>query len=334
MKAVAMTSVGGPEVLELREMPAPVIQKEREILVRLKACGVNPVDTKLRSKGTYFPERMPSILGCDGAGIVQEIGSNVRNFKTGDEVYFCNGGFGGHPGNYAQFAVVDERFAAHKPKSLSFVEAAGAPLVLITAWESLFDRCNLEKGQSVLIHAGAGGVGHCAVQLANIKGAKVCTTVSSKDKAEFVRKLGCEKVIFYKEYDFVREILDWSDGDGVDIAFDTVGGETFYKTFSSVRMYGDLVTILQPVPEYADWKEARMRNLSISYELMLTPMIYGLVKEQMHQAEILEKCARLIDEDKLKIYVGKTFPLKAASDAHQMLEKGSLTGKIVLIIDD
>ena len=140
MKAVLMTDVGDPEVLQLQEVPDPTIQQDTEILVRLRAAGVNPIDTKLRRRGTFYPDQMPAILGCDGAGVVEAVGSGVQRFRVGDEVYFCQGGLGSKPGNYAQMVVVDERFVAPKPASLSFI----APLVLITAWESLFDRGRLK----------------------------------------------------------------------------------------------------------------------------------------------------------------------------------------------
>ncbi len=326
-----MTAPGGPEVLQLQEVPDPKIEKDTEILVRLRAAGVNPIDTKLRRRGTFYPNQMPAILGCDGAGVVEAVGSFVQRFRVGDEVYFCQGGLGSNLGNYAQLAVVDERFVARKPASLSFVAAAAAPLVLITAWESLFDRGRLQAEQRVLIHAGAGGVDHVAVQLAKLHGASVCTTVSNDEKAVFVHQLGADHTILYKQTDFVQAALDWTEGEGVDLAFDTVGGETFYKTFPAVRVYGDVVTILEPDQAYMNWKTARNRNLRISYELMLTPMLQGLVAAQQHQAEILEQCSRWIDDRKLKIHISKIFPLAEAATAHQMLEAGSVTGKIVLL---
>lgn len=334
MKAIVMTHLGGPEVLELRDVPEPRILSSNEILIKIMAAGVNPIDTKLRKSGTYYPDLLPTILGCDGAGIVVEIGSEVRRFKVGDEVYFCNGGIGGHQGNYAEYTTIDEKFAALKPKTLSFVEAAGGPLVLITAWESLCDRINLEERKSVIIHAGAGGVGHVALQLAKIKDAVIFTTVSSEEKAEFVKKFGAEKIINYRENDFVNEIMNWTNGIGVDAGFDTVGGEIFYKTFLAVRFYGDVVTLLEPLVGNFSWKEARRRNLRIGYELMLSPMFFGLKKEQERQAEILEKCSKLIDEGKLIIQVSKTFPLKDVAYAHQLIEKGSTVGKIVLVIEE
>ncbi|MBD2567686.1 zinc-dependent alcohol dehydrogenase family protein [Anabaena lutea] len=332
MQAVLMTAAGNPEVLQLQEVPKPT-PGNTELLVRLVAAGINPLDTKLRKRGTFYPEQMPAILGCDGAGIVEAIGASVQKFQPGDEVYFCYGGLGAHPGNYAEYTTVDERFVASKPKSISFAEAAAAPLVLITAWEALYERGKLEPGDKVLIHAGAGGVGHVAIQLAKLKGADVATTISSQEKANFVTQLGADKTIFYKETDFVQATLDWTNGEGVDLAFDTVGGEIFDKTFPAVRTYGDIVTILEPDANTV-WKVARNKNLRIGLELMLTPMLLGNIEALQHHGEILQQCATWIDENKLKIQVSNTFSLKAAANAHQLLENGSITGKIVLLIND
>ncbi len=328
-----MTAAGEPDVLQLQEVPEPQIQKDTEILVRLQAAGVNPIDTKLRKRGTFYPDQMPAILGCDGAGIVEAVGANVERFRVGDEVYFCAGGLGeSGTGNYAQLTVVDERMVAPKPTSLSFAEAAAAPLVLITAWESLYDRGRLEAGQKVLIHAGAGGVGHVAIQLAKLKGADVCTTVGSQDKARLVRQFGADHPILYKQTDFAQAALDWTGGEGVDLAFDTVGGKTFFDTVPAVRVYGDLVTILEPDPAQGNLKTARSQNLRISLELMLTPQFKGLVAAQQHQAEILQQCATWMDEGKLKIHLSETYPLKDAAAAHKAIETGSTTGKISLLI--
>lgn len=332
MKAVLITNPGAPENLQLHQVPEPTIQQETELLVRLKAAGVNPIDTKLRSRGTFFPDRMPAILGCDGAGIVEAVGAAVRRFRPGDEVYFCNGGIGGHPGNYAEWTVIDERFAATKPRTLSFAEAAAAPLVLITAWEALYDRARLQAGQRVLIHAGAGGVGHVALQLAKLQGATVCTTVSTSAKAEFAQHLGADRAILYKQTDFVQETLRWTDGQGVEVAFDTIGGPLLEQTFPAVQVYGDLVTILEPAAN-TNWKVARTRNQRISLELMLTPMLQGLIEEQQAQAKILDQAARLIDQGQLQIHVSQVLPLAEAAQAHRLLEAGGMTGKLVLAID-
>ncbi len=331
MKALVMTAAGAPDVLQVRDLPTPT-PEGRQLLVRLKAAGINPLDTKLRARGTYFPERMPAILGCDGAGIVEAIGPEARQFKAGDAVYFCNGGIGGHPGTYAEYALVDERYAAAKPQSLSFAEAAAAPLVLITAWEALHDRAGLQPGHRVLIHAGAGGVGHVAIQLAHLHGAQVCTTISGRDKARFVGALGVDYVVDYRDNDFVDAVNDWSNG-GVEIAFDTVGGATFQRSVHCVRHYGNLITLLQPGSDM-DWKEARLRNLRMGFELMLTPMVYGLSAAQQHQADILRRCAELFDAGKLRIHLAKTFPLEQAAEAHRVIEAGGMTGKLALVMDE
>ena len=331
MKAILMTAAGDPSVLQLADIAEPTIQSPTEILVRLKAAGINPIDTKLRGRGTFQPDRLPSVLGCDGAGIVEAIGTEVSKFKVGDQVYFCNGGLGFHQGNYAELTTIDEKFAAHKPKSLSFEEAAAAPLVLITAWEALYDRGNLQSGSNVLIHAGAGGVGHVAIQLAKLRGAKVCTTVGSEPKARFVRDLGADLAIAYKQTDFVEAALTWTNGEGVEIAFDTVGGKLIEQSFPAVKIYGDIVTILEP-PVDISWKVARTRNLRFSLELMLTPMLLANTVLQSKQAKILKECADLFDSGKLKIHVSDVFPLADTAKAHQLLESGSMTGKIAIAI--
>lgn len=334
MKAVLMTAPGEPDVLQLQDVPEPTIQTDTEILIRLHGAGINPIDTKLRRRGTFYPEQMPAILGCDGAGVVEAIGAAVEKFEVGDQVYFCAGGLGkAGTGNYAQLAVVEERSLAHKPTTLSFTEAAAAPLVLITAWEALYDRARLEPGQKVLIHAGAGGVGHVAIQLAKLKDAQVCTTVGSQEKARLVRQFGADYPILYKQTDFIQAALDWTEGKGVDLAFDTVGGKTFYDTCGAVQVYGDLVTILEPESAYGNLKTARSRNLRISLELMLTPGLQGLADAQQHQTQILEECANLIDVGKLKIHLSQTLPLSDAAAAHQAIESGSTTGKIALEIE-
>lgn len=332
MKAILMNAPGGPEVLQAGEIPLPELPSPSHLRVRLKAADVNPIDTKLRRNGTYFPDRLPTVLGCDGAGVVESAGLAVTRFKPGDEVYFFNGGIGGEQGNYAEYTVIHEDCAAAKPQNLSMVEAAAVPLVLITAWEVLHDRAQLKAGQTVLIHAAAGGVGHVAVQLARELGARIAATVSSEEKAAWVRKLGAERIIQYTREDFVQAALDWTGGHGVDAVFDTVGGETFCRSFAAARVYGKIVTLLQTDCSAGQIKLARLRNQSIHYELMLTPAHLGLHQARIAQTRILEAGARLIEAGKLKIEVSKTFPLEQAAEAHRLIEEGHTAGKIVLEI--
>jgi NADPH2:quinone reductase len=332
MRAVQMTAAGGPEMLQLREVSDPQIQSKTETLVRLRAAGINPVDAKQRGRGPWYPGALPVILGIDGAGIVEEVGQDVKSVKRGDEVFFAHGGFGKLPGNYAEFTVVEERFLAHKPSAVSFVEAAAATSSCITAWECLFYLGQLQRGQHVLIQAGAGGVGHIAVQLAREKGARIATTVNTEQKAQLVRECGADRVIFYEEEDFVEQTLEWTTGNGVDLTIDLVGKETFYKSFSATRFYGTIVTLLGPDPQCANWQEARLRNQQVKFYLMLTPMYYDLVDQQVRQTKILGECARMMAEGKLRIHVSKTFPLEEAAHAHRLIETGDTIGKVVLEI--
>ena len=332
MQAILMRAPGGPEVLQLGEIPVPELPSPSHLRVRLHAAGINPVDAKLRANGTYYPDRLPAVLGCDGAGVVEAAGSKVTRFRPGEAVYFFQGGIGGEAGNYAEYITIHEDYAAAKPASLSFTEAAAVPLVLITAWEALNDRAQLKASQSVLIHAGAGGVGHVALQLARHLEARVAVTVSGAQKASFAQALGAEQVINYKNDDFVQETLKWTGGDGVDVTFDTVGGATFCRSFAATRVYGHVVTILQSDCEADALKIARLRNQSISYELMLSPQYLGMHEARCAQRRILERGAALIDQGVLNIRVSHVLPLSQAAEAHHLIETGHTTGKIVLSI--
>ena len=329
MLVIQMTAAGSTDVLRAIELPDPV-PAAGQIKVQIKAAGVNPVDTKLRSRGLLFADALPAVLGCDGAGVVTDCGAGVAQFKPGDEVWFCHGGLGREPGNYAEYAVVDEKVARSKPAALSFHQAAAAPLVLITAWEALFDRAQLQAGQTVLIHAAAGGVGHVAIQLAKHIGARVIATTGNTANESFVRQLGADEVINYKQNDFVAETLRLTKNKGADVVLDCVGGETFRRSVLAIACYGKLITLLDPGSDMS-WKEARERNLNIGFVLMLTPMIRDLPEARLHQGKILDECARLCDAGKLNIYVSQVLPLREAAQAHGLVEAGHTRGKIVLV---
>jgi len=336
MRAMMIDKAGEAALLHLAEQDKPCIREANHVLVQVFAAGVNPIDTKLRANGMFLPDAYPTVLGCDGAGVVEAVGDDVTEFSAGDPVYYCYGGLGQKyagqsQGNYAEYMVVPEEYLAAKPESLGYLQAAAAPLVLITAWEALFDRAGLQSGQKVFVHAGAGGVGHVAIQLAKIAGCEVATTVSSDEKAGFVRQLGADKVIDYKKEDVAKALLDWSDGNGVDVAFDTVGGEAFKQLIPAMAHYSDLVSILQ-LPDDVDWKALRLKNVRVSQELMLTPMLSGLKQGAEHHAAILEQCAQLIDAEQLTVHITKTLPLEDAGQAHLLIEEGHMQGKIVLAI--
>ncbi|PUB89590.1 MAG: alcohol dehydrogenase [gamma proteobacterium symbiont of Ctena orbiculata] len=330
MKAVVMRETGGPEVLSLEEVAKPEITSASQLKIRIAAAGVNPVDTKLRARGVFLSDGLPAILGCDAAGVVVEAGSEVTKFRSGDEVWYCNGGLGGLQGNYAEYAVIEESVCCKKPVSVDFAHAAAAPLVLITAWEALFGRARLTDDKTLLVHAGAGGVGHVAIQLAKQAGARVLTTVSTPEKQAFVTSLGADTAINYRERDFVDEVMRVTDGTGADVVLDTVGGDIFKASINATAHYGDLVTLLDPGPQ-VEWKEARNRNLRIGFTLMLTPMLRHLPQARANQVAILRDCAEMIDSGSLRIHVGDSLALEQANKAHELIEQGRMQGKLVLV---
>ena len=333
MKAVMLTGAGGTDMLKLMEVPDPVLKGPQDVLVRLHAAGLNPVDYKLRRAGGFYPNRLPLILGCDGAGIVEAIGEAVTNFKVGDEVFFFNGGMGGDDqGNYAELTTIHQDYLVAKPKSLTMIEAASVPLVWLTAWEALFDRYSLQAGETVLIHGGAGGVGYIAIQIAKNAGATVFTTISSPEKAEFAKSVGADQCINYREENFVDRVLNLTGGKGVDVVFDVIGGQVFADSFPATKIYGHVVTLDEINFSKDEARAAKLRNLSLSYELMLTPMHFKMHDARVRQTGMLEEAARLIDAGQVKIYVNNIFTLDEIGQAHDIVEGGHSTGKTVIKI--
>ncbi|NOT10682.1 MAG: zinc-dependent alcohol dehydrogenase family protein [Methylococcaceae bacterium] len=330
MKAIVMTAVGSPDVLAFQDIAEPEISQPTHIKIKLHAAGINPVDSKIRRNGVFHDRPLPAVLGCDGAGVVVETGAEVSQFKVGDKVWFCHGGLGREQGNYAEFNVIDQRWVSLMPKTLSFPEAAGLPLVLITACGALFDRGNLQSGQTVLIHAGAGGVGHVAIQLAKLKGARVITTVSSEVKAAFVKNLGADDVVIYTKNGYADAVNSLTNGNGADLVIDTVGPDVFKESIAVTAHFGRLITLLDPGA--LNLSEARMRNLLIGFELMLTPMLRDLDEARDQQIRILNQCAVWADQNRLKVHIDKLLPLAAAIEAHRYIETGHSTGKIVLTV--
>ena len=332
MRAVLMNAPGEPDVLVAADVPVPTLTTPYDVLVKLHAAGVNPIDTKVRKLNMYYPNKLPSILGCDGAGVVEAVGGSVTRVRTGDEVFFFNNGLGGAPGTYAEYTVVQEDYLASKPGNLTMLEAAGIPLALITAWEALVNRGDLRDGQSTLIHAGAGGVGHIAIQLARYFNARIATTISNSRKAEFVQSLGAELAIDYNKHDFVEAALNWTDGLGVRLVLDTIGGETFCKSFAATRLYGRVVTLLSTTCDTQHINTARLRNLCIGYVQMAAPLYFNLHAPRILQTRILERGAKLFEQSILKAHIGLALPLEKAAEAHRLIEAGHTTGKIVLQI--
>ena len=329
MRAVMVTAKGDPSVLDARTIDAPEISRDNQVLVEIAAAGVNPIDTKVRA-GNLFGAEFPFIPGCDACGTVVETGTAVKNFKPGDMVWYCHGGLGLAQGNYAEYNVLEEWQLGHKPASIDEIQAAASPLVLITAWESLFTQCRLQPGETVLIHAGAGGVGHVAIQLAKWRGAKVITTVSSEEKAAIAHELGADHTIYYRNENLAERIMELTDGRGADVVYDTVGPAVFQESIPLTAHYGRLVTLINPAG--TDWTEARIRNLGVHFTLMLAPWVRNLKEHWLRQIDILKQCAELFDSGRLQVRVQESLPLEQAAEAHRIIEQGHASGKLVLKI--
>jgi NADPH2:quinone reductase len=251
---------------------------------------------------------LPAVLGVDGAGVVEAAGPGVTRFKEGDEVYFVDGGYGPVSGTYQEVRIVDERLLARKPERLSFVEAAAAPLVTITAWEAINGRARVQPGQRVLVQAGAGGVGHLSVQIARLAGARVATTVSPGQKTELASSLGAELCIDYTREDVGARLREWTRMDGADVVHDTVGGKTFTACFSLVRPYGDLVSNVESPWEDEAITTMRNRNLRVSFTWMPAPQVFGWQQDRERQRGILEQAATRFDAGELRVQVGRLLP--------------------------
>ncbi len=304
MKAVRMRRFGGPETLSLDDIETPE-PRQGEALIRVRAASVNPVDYKIRSGA--FPivkqEELPIVLGRDIAGVVERSGPDAA-CKPGDEIFAL---LGHDRGGYAEFVIVKVGEFAPKPRRLSFVEAAAVPLAGLTAWQGLFDEGSLGSGQRVLVHGGAGGVGHFAVQFAKAKGAWVATTVSRADM-EFARQLGADQAVDYGRQRFEDEIAK------VDLVYDLVGGDTQKRSFAVLKEGGTLVSTVRP-PDEALCREHNVRG-----------KIYMTKPSAAELAEI----GRLIDDGKVRPVVSRTFPLAQAAEAQKALETGNSRGKTVL----
>jgi NADPH:quinone reductase-like Zn-dependent oxidoreductase len=308
MQASVIEAYGEPEVLHLKEVAKPVAGAE-EVLVRVRAAGVNPVDVKTRA-GKGVAGRLhgfPVILGWDISGVVEDVGPGVASFAVGDEVY----GMVRFPEEgraYAQYVAAPAGDLAIKPKSLTHAEAAAVPLVALTSWQALFDAADLQPGQRVLIHAAAGGVGHVAVQLARWKGAHVVGTASAA-KADFVRSLGAHEVVDYTAGPFEERVAP------VDVVLDSLAGEVQERSLSVLKPGGILVSILGLTAS-----EARAQELGVR----MTRILVHTGTDQ------LARISRLIDAGELRPVVAATFPLAAAAAAHRASETHHTAGKIVL----
>ncbi len=328
MKALVLNGFNTP--FELKEIEKPVAQKG-EVLVKIMASGTNPLDLKIKSgQAAHAQPKMPgAILGIDMAGVVVAIGGDVSDFAVGDEVYGMVGGIAGVQGTLAEYAAVDADLLAIKPANLTFKEAAALPLITITAWEALVDRAKIGPGSTVLVHGGAGGVGHIAIQIAVSKGAVVYTTVSPEQTA-VVRNYGAIPIDRTK-YDVESYVAEFTSGEGFDVILDTIGGAVLDASFTAVKRYtGHVVSIL-------GWGSHSLAPLSFrgaSYSGVFTlyPLISG--NGRRHHGEILTEATKLIQAGKMRPVVDeRTFSLETIDEAYKAMEDGSAEGKIVISIN-
>jgi alcohol dehydrogenase len=314
MKSIEIKKYGGSDVVEVNKTALVPSISSGKILVNVKASGVNPSDWKIREG--YFqqmvPLQFPSTLGGDFSGIVKQIGEDddiSSDFKQGDEVYGYASVLNDGSGAFAELALVNKDSIAYKPKSLNYVEAAGLPLVGFCAWQALVENIGLSKDQKILIHGGAGGIGSIAIQLANHLGAYVTTTVSTNDK-QFVQELGADHIIDYKKENFEDVIHDY------DAVLDTVGGETYIRSFKVLKKGGIIVSTLEQP----------------NSELMNQYGIRAIFQFAQVNRERLTKLAQWVDQNNVKVNVDKTFSLDEAAKALDYQKDVHPRGKVVLTV--
>lgn len=326
MRAMVLQEFGDALVAVEQEVPAA---GEGQVLVRVEASGVNPLDTKIRAgRAAHARNTLPAVLGLDLAGVVEQVGAGVSAFAPGDEVYGLTGGVGDLQGSLAEFAAVDARLLAHKPRTLDMREAAALPLVAITAWEGLVDRADVQPGHKVLVHGGAGGIGHVAVQLARARGAEVFATGSGAS-LEVIRGYGATP-IDYTVGDVEAYVAEHTGGEGFDVIFDTVGGATLDASFAAVRTYtGHVVSAL-------GWGSHSLAPLSFrgatySGVFTLLPMLTGQGRE--HHGEILAAVSELVDAGQLRPRLDeRVYALGEVAEAHAAVESGARGGKVVVSV--
>jgi NADPH2:quinone reductase len=326
MRAIVLREHGGPEVLVLDDLPVPTPGRH-QLLVEVHATSVNPVDTKVRQR-QGAKRAFPIVLGYDTSGIVRACGPDVTGWTVGDEVFGCPNLFG--PGANADYVLLDARAAARKPTSVDHATAAALPLVSLTAWEALHDRARLQPGQTILIHAGAGGVGHVAIQLARLHGCRVVTTAGRPESIAFCRDtLHADEVIDYSAGDFVERVNQLTGGRGADVVLDTVGEDVFRRSIDCVAPGGQLVTILGSTPGDRAGK-LLYRSITVHYEFMGAHVAYDI--DPAHQGAILSSVARLVDRGLLAVHVSLQLPLAAVADGHRQVETRRTVGKVAITV--
>ncbi|MEL6476361.1 MAG: zinc-dependent alcohol dehydrogenase family protein [Pseudomonadota bacterium] len=326
MKAMTLTAYGADAPFQMTDLPDPV-PAPGQVLVRIAASSVNTVDTMIRQMGKDLPlsPDLPALLGMDFAGTVEAIGEGVTGFAPGDEVYGCAGGLADLPGTLAERIAADMRLIAHKPKSLSMREAAALPLVGITAFEGLV-RAGVTPGQKVLVHGGAGGVGHIAAQLARHMGADVFATGSGAAKLDAIGTLGATP-IDYRAEAVADYVARHTGGAGFDVVYDSVGGANMTTSFEAAALNAHVVTTVSLLE--LDLTQAHFKGLSLHVVFMLIPMLHDHKREE-HGA-ILTKLAEIADAGALRPILDEPrFGLAEIGAAHARLASGQSIGKVVV----
>lgn len=315
MRAMVLPRFGGAELFELRDVEKPQ-PAPGEVLVKVIASAVNPVDAKIRAGGTWAKIQLPAILGYDAAGIIEEVGIGVTNLKPGDEVYYTPEIFENSRGTYAEYNVVSANIVAKKPKNLSFEQAAAIPLAGGSAWEALVRRLKVRLGETVLIHGAAGGVGSFAVQFAKHAGAKVLAT-SSSHHLGFLKQLGADVAIDYNSEDVTQIALDETEGIGVDAALDIEGPDLVARCLKAVRPFGRIAAILSP---QGDLSRLYMKNITF-YGVFLT-----------RERKRLDEMRPLFEREQVRAIVDQVLPLEEVKKAHERMDTRHGRGKVVLRI--
>lgn len=327
MKAMILNSYGENAEFQSVDLPKPTV-KPGHVLVRIAATSVNTVDTMIRQLGQEnlpIAPDLPAVLGMDFAGTIEDIGDGVTDFVPGDEVYGCAGGLADLQGTLADYMVADTRLIAHKPKSLSMREAAALPLVGITAYEGL-KRAGASAGHKILVHGGAGGVGHVAVQLARHFGADVYATGTGAAQLDVVTSFGATPIDFMKQK-VPEYVQQYTGGTGFDVVFDSVGGQNMVNSFEAAALNGHVTTTVSMVE--LDLTPAHFKGLSLHVVFMLIPMLHN-VNRSAHGA-ILADLAKIVDAGALTPLLDEEqFVLEEVGAAYNRLTSGNAIGKVVV----
>lgn len=313
MKAMAIEQFGGKDVLKLMELPTPEPQPN-EVQISVAYAAVNPVDWKIREGllQSRLPHEFPIILGWDVSGKISKVGKEVTDWKVGDEVFAYARKSFIHDGTFAEYVCLESKNVARRPKSLSLRDAAAIPLTALTAWQALVEWAQINKGESVLIHAGAGGVGGMGIQFAKNKGCKVFTTASAKN-FDYVRKLGADVIIDYQKEDFVAKVKEFAK-EGVDVVFDTMGNEILKSSFKVLKKGGRIVSIVQQIPP----------KLGVEYGVKVGHVFVRPDGEELRQI------AEMIDADHLILPEITEYSFNKLPEALETVKEGHVRGKIVI----